>query len=199
MLKRPKTLHHYHHHHRRVLPKDCKLMHQGCSSAQRQIFHRKLRTKVAVLLGMKRCGSFLLFSVLHSLFSIWTDLKRSQGHQTWRWGERILLTLPSGLHWNSPQGLNISSIRVFHQIRDPKIPISLRRMWLAGSQLNRSAIREFQAYKIYSVKFLYAERTINNSIGPRRDETVSKRLHLLQVWQKTLEIKLGMYCTRSIP
>ena len=29
----------------------------------------------------------------------------------------------SGLHWNSPQGLNISSIRVFYQIRDPEIPM----------------------------------------------------------------------------
>ena len=29
-------------------------------------------------------------------------------------------------HQNSPQGLNISSIRVFDQIRDPEIPINLR-------------------------------------------------------------------------
>ena len=27
---------------------------------------------------------------------------------------------------NLPQGLNISSIRVYHQIRDPEIPINLR-------------------------------------------------------------------------
>ena len=31
----------------------------------------------------------------------------------------------SGLHRNSPQGLNISSIRVFDQIGDPEIPITL--------------------------------------------------------------------------
>ena len=38
----------------------------------------------------------------------------------WRWGEWIWLTGPSGLHLNSPYGLNISSIRVFDQIRDPE-------------------------------------------------------------------------------
>ena len=41
-----------------------------------------------------------------------------------RWGEWIWLTGPSGLHLNSPQGSNISSIRVFEQIRDPEIPIT---------------------------------------------------------------------------
>ena len=34
------------------------------------------------------------------------------------------LTGSSGLHRNSPQGLNISSIRGFDQIRDPEIPIT---------------------------------------------------------------------------
>ena len=70
-------------------------------------------TQAAVLLGIDRCGSFPLLSAPHSLFSIWTDLKRSEkipGPPTWRWGEWIWLTGPSGLHWNSPQGLNISSI-----------------------------------------------------------------------------------------
>ena len=79
-------------------------------------------TQAAVLLGM-------LLSAPHSLFSIWTDLKRSEkipGAPTWRWGERIWLTGPSGLHRNSPQGLNIGSIRVFDLIRDPEIPINLR-------------------------------------------------------------------------
>ena len=46
----------------------CKLSNQGCSSAQRQVFHRKLRNPV--LLGMDRCGSFPLLSAPHSLFSI---------------------------------------------------------------------------------------------------------------------------------
>ena len=53
------------------------------------------------------------------------DLKKSQGHQ--RGGEKsIWLIGPSGLHRNSPEGLNISSIRVFDQTRDTEIPITLR-------------------------------------------------------------------------
>ena len=42
--------------------------------------------QVAVLLGMNRCGSFPLLSAPHSLFSIWTNFKRSekiQGAPTW--------------------------------------------------------------------------------------------------------------------
>ena len=31
--------------------------------------------------GLNRCGSFPLLSAPHSLFSIWIDFKRSQGHQ----------------------------------------------------------------------------------------------------------------------
>ena len=60
-------------------------------------------TKVAVSLGMNRCGSFPLLSAPPSLFSIWTDLKRSgriPGAPAWRWGEWIWLTGPSGLHRN---------------------------------------------------------------------------------------------------
>ena len=78
---------------------------------------------------MNRCGSFPLLSAPHSLFSIWTNLKRPEniaGAPTRRWVEWILLTGPSGLHRNSPHELNISSIRVFDQIRDPEIPIILR-------------------------------------------------------------------------
>ena len=44
--------------------------------------------------GLNRCGSFPLLSAAHSLFSIWTDFKRSvkiPGAPTWRWGERIWL------------------------------------------------------------------------------------------------------------
>ena len=62
---------------------------------------------------MNRCGSLPLLSEPHSLFSIWADLKRSEkipGAPAWRWGEWIRLTGPSGLHWISPQGLNISFI-----------------------------------------------------------------------------------------
>ena len=42
-----------------------------------------------------------------------------------RWGEWICLTGSSELHLNSPQGLNICSIRVFDQIGVPEIPITL--------------------------------------------------------------------------
>ena len=86
-------------------------------------------TQAAVLLGMDRCGSFPLLSAPHPLFIIWTYLKRTEkipGAPTWRWGEWVWLTGLSGLHRNSPQGLNISFIRVFDQIRDPEIPITLR-------------------------------------------------------------------------
>ena len=58
---------------------------------------------------------FPLLSAPHSLFGIWTNLKRSeniQGAPTRRW-EWIWLTGPSGLYRNSPQRLNISSIEGF--------------------------------------------------------------------------------------
>ena len=74
---------------------------------------------------MNRCGSFPLLSVPHSLFSIWTDLKRPDkipGEPSWRWEEWIWLTGSSRLHQNSPQRLNINSIRVFDQIRNPNHP-----------------------------------------------------------------------------
>ena len=86
-------------------------------------------TQAAVLLEMDRCGSFPLLSAPHSLFGIWTYLKRSEkipGAPMWRWGEWIWLTGPYRPHRNSPQGLNIGSNRVFDQIRDPEIPINLR-------------------------------------------------------------------------
>ena len=54
--------------------------------------------------GLNRCDSFPLLSAPHSLFSIWTDLKRSEkflGTPTWRWGEWIWLTGPFGLPLNS--------------------------------------------------------------------------------------------------
>ena len=61
-----------------------------------------------------RCFPYPTLSL--SLFIIWTILKRSEkiaGALMRRRGEWIWLTGPSGLHRNSPQGLNISSIRVF--------------------------------------------------------------------------------------
>ena len=95
---------------------------------RRQVFHRKHRNQAAVLPEMNRCGSFQLFSAPHSLFSIRTDLKRSEkipGIPTWKGGEWIWLTGPSRLHRNSLHGLNISFIKVSDQIRDQEIPIIL--------------------------------------------------------------------------
>ena len=131
--------HHHHHHHQTVLPKGryftakagtkVVILSNGRSSTANS------GTKVAVLLGIHRCGSFPLLSTSHSrslslsLSSIWIDHKRSEkipGAPTWRWGEWIWLTEPSGLHRNSPQALNISSMRVFDQIRDPEMPITHR-------------------------------------------------------------------------
>ena len=102
----------------------CKRRNQGCSSAEGRSFTVNSGTNVAILPGINWCGSFPLLSAPYSLFSIWTYLKRSEkipGAPTWKWGEWIRLTWPSGLHRNSPQGLNISSIRVFDQVRDPVV------------------------------------------------------------------------------
>ena len=129
----------------------CKRRNQGCSSAEGRSSTANSGTKVAVLLGLNKCGSFPLLSAPHSLFSIWTDIMKSEkipGAPTWRWGEWIWLTGPSWLHRNSPQELNISSIRVFDQIRDLEIPVTLRplkiqsgrkRNWL-GHWLSRNCL-----------------------------------------------------------
>ena len=109
----------------------CKFRSQGYSSAQRQVFHCKLRNQGFSFPGMNICGSFPLLFAPHSLFRVWTNLKRSEkipGTPTRRWGEWIWLTGLSGLHRKSPQWLNVSSIRVFDQIRDPEIYFLVIRM-----------------------------------------------------------------------
>ena len=107
----------------------CRRRILGCSSAEGRFSTANSGTKAAVLQGLNRCGSIPLLSASHYLFSIWTDLKRSEkitGAPTWRWGKCIWLTGPSRLHRNSPKELNLSSIRDFDQIRDPENPITLR-------------------------------------------------------------------------
>ena len=47
-----------------------------------------------------------------------------------------LANWPSGLHRSSPQGFNISSIRVFDQIGDLEIPIILRHVIAALQERN---------------------------------------------------------------
>ena len=127
------------HHHQSVLPKGRSFTgNLGIKVAvlsKGRFSTANSGTKVAVLLGINRCGSFPLLSTPHSLFSTWTDLRRSEkipGAPTLRWGECIWLTGPSRLHRNSPQRLNVSSIRVFDLIRDPEIPITLA-LALTGS------------------------------------------------------------------
>ena len=52
-----------------------------------------------------------------------------------------LLTEPSGLHHNSPQALNISSMRFFDQIRDPEIPITVRYFISVDCNINLFILR----------------------------------------------------------
>ena len=127
------TLHHHHHHHQSVLPKGRSFTENSGTKAavlpKGRSYTANSGTKDAVLLGMNRCGSFPLLFAPYSPFSIWTDPKRLEkfpGAPTWRRGDLNWLTGPSGHHRNSPQGLNISSIRVFEQIRDQEFPITLR-------------------------------------------------------------------------
>ena len=115
-------------HDQSVLPKGSSFNANSDTKAVvlplRQVFPPVSGTKVAVLLGMNT-----LLSTSHSLFSIWTYHKISEkisGAPTWRWGQRIWLTGPSGLYPNLPRGLNISFIRVFDRIRDPEIRNTLR-------------------------------------------------------------------------
>ena len=71
----------------------------------------------------------------NSLISFWTGIKSSvkiPGTPAWRWGEWIWLTGSFGLHQNSPQRLNISSIKVIDHIRDTEIPIIPWYIWGEG-------------------------------------------------------------------
>ena len=89
----------------------CKLRNQGCSFTRDWI-------------GVVASHCFLhptLSLASEQTLKIW----KFPGAVTWWWGEWIWLTGPTGLHQNSPQRLNISSIRVLDQIRDPEIPITL--------------------------------------------------------------------------
>ena len=81
----------------------CKRRNLGCSSAEGKLRNQGC-SSTRDWIGTVASCCFL--HPTHPLTSEQTskDLKRSQG--------------PSGLHQNSPQGLNTSSIRVFDQIRD---------------------------------------------------------------------------------
>ena len=81
-----------------------------------QVFHRKLRNQ-GYSFTRNLIGAVASHYFLHPTFSLASeqtlkDLKRSQGHQ--RGGEEsgLLLAGPSGLHRNSPQGLNIRTCAI---------------------------------------------------------------------------------------
>ena len=106
----------------------CKHSEPRLQFYRRQVFHHKLSNQ-GWSFTRDWIGAVASRRFLHPTLSLASeqtlkDLKRSRG-TTWRWGEWIWLTEPSGLHQNSPQGLNIGSIRVSDQIRDPEIPITL--------------------------------------------------------------------------
>ena len=128
------SIFHHHHHHQSVLPKGRSFTVNSRTKTavlpKDRSSTANFRTKVAILQGMNRGDSFPLPYALHFLFSMWMDLKRSEKIPSapyWRWGVWFWLTGPSGLHRNSPQELNIGSIRVFDQIGDPEIAYS--RFW----------------------------------------------------------------------
>ena len=102
-------------------------------------------TYVAVLLGINSCDSFPLLFAPHSLsLSLASEQTLKDPRSTNEevrspinlLGEIRLLNRVDLANWalrtyrNSPQGLNISSIRVFDQIRNPEIPINLRPLLL---------------------------------------------------------------------
>ena len=110
---------------------------------RRQIFHCKLRNDNCSF-SRDWKGAVASRCFRHPTLSLASEqtLKRSEkipGAPTWSLGEWTWLAGPSGLHRNSPQALNISSIRVFDQIRDPEIPITLRPQKLISSSSECSA------------------------------------------------------------
>ena len=86
---------HWGHHHQSDMPKGRSFTANSGTKGRSSAANSGI--KVAVLLGMNRCSNFPLLSAPHSLFSIWTDFKRSEkipGALTWKWWEWIWLTGP---------------------------------------------------------------------------------------------------------
>ena len=120
---------------------------------QRQVFHRKLRNQGCSFTMDWIGASFCWFPHLSlSLSSEQTlkNLKRSQGHQHGGEESGFGRTGPSGLHRNSPQELNISSIKVFDQIRDPKIPITLPTRLLYEIYMWRNIYFRFHQFSCWN-------------------------------------------------
>ena len=121
-----------HHHHHECSAQGqvhyCKRRNLGCSSTEGRCCTANSANKTAVTrywIGAVASRCFQNPTLSLGSEKTLKGLKRSQGHQR-EHEEWIWLPGPSGLHRKSPQGLNISSIRVFDQIRDPETPITLR-------------------------------------------------------------------------
>ena len=107
------------HHHRLFCSKvdpSLQAQERRLQFCRRQVFHSKLRnrgcnfTRVWIGAVVSRCFPYPTRSFAsEKTLKIWKDNSGS----AWRWGERIWLIGPSGLHRNSPQRLNWSSIRFF--------------------------------------------------------------------------------------
>ena len=112
---------------------------------RRQVFHLKLRkqgcsfTRDWIGAEASRCFPHPTLSLVSG------QIPKAP---TWRWGQWIWLIGSSGLHRNSSQGLNISSIRIFDHIRDLEIPIILSQ--IHTSHLHVSAPWDiFRSFKVW--------------------------------------------------
>ena len=120
------------HHHQSVLPKGRSSLQSQEPRLQfwrRQVFHCKLRNQGCsftmnwIGVAASRCFPHPTLSLAPE--QTLKDLKDPRGTNVEV--RRVdLVNWPSGLHRNLPQRLNISSIRVFDQIRDLEIPITFR-------------------------------------------------------------------------
>ena len=93
----------------------------------RQVFHRKLRNQ-GCSFTRNWIGAVASHCLPHPTLSVASE-------QTWKdpRGINVEVRRVDLAKWalrNSPQGLNISSIIIFDQIRDPEIPITLRLLYI---------------------------------------------------------------------
>ena len=112
----------------------------------------------------------------------------------------IWLTEPSELHRNSPQGLNISSIRVFDQSRDPEIPINLRphngstelkcyMLYLQGLQYTvQKSLKLWQLIRKFKISKLLSPREgMGGSLGDVSEEPVTYK-ELQKGWRMSCDV-----------
>ena len=125
---------------------------------RRQVFHRKLGnqgcsfTRDGICAVASRCFPHTTLSLVseHTL----NRTAKIRTAPTCRWGERIWLSGPSGLHRNSPQCLNISSIRVSDrsEIRKSQSPFALIYLFI---EVQQSKHIEQVIFCFYSFSFYY--------------------------------------------